>query len=219
MAQVSAEVRWFILDGSNDEIAAVDRWFKDGPNPPGGGSERFDVYLIDHSTAELGIKARDGKPGLEVKVLVDANAATLSLGGRAAHVQVWSKVASAALLLPDERDKLRTTSKRRWLRKFDTLKPDAREILLGGGKSGEEPLKDAIPDVGCNVEWTTVEVDGQGWRTLGFESFAFNHANGYLTLVPSLERTFRTLEQTLGQLPPLGIGWNELSYPAWLRQP
>jgi hypothetical protein len=219
MAQVSAELRWFILEGS-DDIAAVERWFKAGSLACGGSRERsrIDVYLLDRSTGELGVKERGRKPGVEVKVMVDPTRAALKVGGRSANVQVWSKVTSMALSLPSDGLKRCTTSKLRLVRKFDTLSPTAQEIQLGGGEYGEDPREPPAPDVGCNVEWTTVEIAGVPGksRTLSLESFAFNHPEGYSTLVPSLERTLLALADRLGDLPVLGPDWQELSYPAWL---
>lgn len=209
MPQVSAELRWFIGDDAPEESAAVERWFKSGKFAPGGGKDRLDVYLLDHGTAELGIKARGGKAPLEVKALVNPSRAILTLGKRTARAEVWTKVESTVLALPDDATKCCATSKRRLLRKFS----GKTEVELG---TDEKPITGPAPDVGCNVEWTTVTIGGRAsrWHTLGFESFAFNKEDGYATLIDSLEQAI----DALGPPPVLSSAWEELSYPGWLAQ-
>jgi hypothetical protein len=202
MPQASAEIRWFLNAAHAEQVDAFTRWFESGPMAPGGGSERVDAYARDASTDELGVKERDQKPGasekpgVEVKGLVVPALGTLSFGARDATIQIWTKVSSRAISLPPEASAHCTTRKRRWLRKFDTSGSTANEIELGGGKSGEEPKSGARPEVGCNVEWTkvTVEGDAREWWSFGAEAFAFGARGG---VEGTLEAALR---QALGAL-------------------
>lgn len=224
--QVSAEIRWFLDAAEAAQVDAFTRWFRGGPFPANGGVERVDVYARDTSTGELGAKQRDQKPGvnekpgLEVKALVHPALDMLSFGTRNATIQVWTKVSSRVITLPHDVGARWTTRKVRWLRKFDTSGPTATELELGGGESREEPKSGARPDVGCNVEWTTVKVDGDSreWRSFGVEAFAFGvHGGVEGTLETGLRRALDALEDRLGPPPALGEDWIEQSYPAWLR--
>ena len=82
----------------------------------------------------------------------------------------------------------------RWLRKFDTA-GDPREIQLGAGDVGEDPvLSKERPDVGCNIELTSVTTGGISWWTFGAESFAFGQPGQTATLVSQgLQRVMRAL--------------------------
>src|SRR4051794_26894853 len=85
---VSAEIRWF-WEGA--AAPALSRWFESGPFPPGGGGEeRADLYLREPSR-EIGIKARGGRKGAEVKALV-ATRAEATLGPLHGSVEIWTKV-------------------------------------------------------------------------------------------------------------------------------
>jgi hypothetical protein len=55
---------------------------------------------------------------------------------------------------------VRVTHKRRSLRKFAASGASVVEVELGAGPFGEEPKVGALPDVGCNVEWTEVQIEG-----------------------------------------------------------
>jgi hypothetical protein len=220
MPEVSAELRWFVEATHLTDVTAFDLWFKSGRLPPGGGQQRKDVYAVDPSTDELGVKNREGRAGLEVKVLVEPRFLSLEFGTRPATAQLWSKVPSNILTLPDKATAKRTTLKTRWLRKFDTATSAATEVKLGGGWFGEDPAQGSRPDLGCNVEWTLVEVPGVAtqWWTFGFEAFAFGQTGPVGPLVEEgLRRTLTALRATLPSAPSLGEVWREQSYPAWLR--
>jgi hypothetical protein len=225
MPQVSAEIRWFLNAVHAEQVDAFTRWFHSGPFAPGGGAERVDVYALDRATDELGVKERgqkagSEKPSVEVKALVVPALGTVSFGARDAAIQIWTKLSSRSISLPSEPSARCTTRKVRWLRKFDTSDPTATEIELGGGKSGEEPKSGASPDVGCNVEWTKITVDGdtREWWSFGAEAFAFGAQGGVERLLEgALRQALGALTDRLGSPPALGSDWTELSYPAWLR--
>jgi hypothetical protein len=226
MAQVSAEIRWFLNAAHAEQVDAFTRWFQSGPLSPGGGTERVDVYARDASTDELGVKERDQKPGanektgVEVKALVVPALGTVNFATRDATIQIWTKLPSRSLSLPSDASARCTTRKLRWLRKFDTSGATVIEVELGGGKSGEDPLNGARPNLACNVEWTRVKVDGdtREWWSFGAEAFAFGARGGVEgTLESALRQALGALTDQLGPPPALGQEWTELSYPAWLR--
>lgn len=180
--QVSAEVRWFQVGAIPDDLR---EWFCD-PAPTfryrvGGGHPRPDVYLLLRET-ELGIKSRGGKKGLEVKGLVDVMPWQIHFGAMSVVPQLFCKWASEELELANL--PAVETVKTRWLRKFDTAVEDPCEIRLGAGDFGEDPiLKSERPDVGCNVELTSVTKGNETWWTFGAESFAFGQPGQTVNLV------------------------------------
>ena len=203
--QVTAEIRWFLSDNESREL--VD-WFASpavhgGPHaaPPG----RVDRYLIDKCQVELGIKARGGRDGVEIKGLVDARAADLSSGPFTGPIEIWSKWWTNALSL----DANRTVAieKRRWMRAFDlsgTSTVDATSHVAEWF-SGSRP----IPSRGCNVEVTRVTVpDGQVWWTMGFEAY------GALSTVAADVIVVADLMSS--RTPPPLSGAKCQSYPSWL---
>jgi hypothetical protein len=216
--QLSAEIRWFWKDAAP---AGLEPWFKDagrGTCAAGGGGKRTDKYVSDPGQIELGIKQRDAKPGAapgttpgyEVKGLVTVIWGALPAGPLAGRVEVWTKLASKALVL-DEKI-LVPIEKTRWLRKFDTAGADPVEIPLNDKEEPIDPQRRGagLPALGCHVELTRV-TNGRGetWWTFGFEAFGDLHTvQDDLCAVASL-MTARGLPAIPGGLP--------LSYPAWLR--
>lgn len=198
---LSAEVRWFW----QGHEASLHEWFTHTTPTPGGGETRVDTYLLDSTQTELGIKVRGSKPGLEIKALVSQRG-LLTLGSLRAVAQIWTKVPSTALDLKGR--PLVSTSKVRWIRKYDTCGSTIRQVPLG---KDEQPLSgEKLPDDGCNVELTTVWLNDptQVWTTLGFEAFG------------TLERIDASLTAALrhlGMQPFASVGpARDLSYPAWL---
>ncbi len=221
MPQVSAEVRWFLDAANSTDAEAFDKWFRSGSLAPGGGKQREDVYALDPSTDELGVKSRGTNPGLEVKALVEPRFLTLEFGTRQATAQLWSKVTSNSLALPVGTTATCTMLKTRWLRKFDTATATAMEVKLGGDPFGEDPAQGRPPDLGCNVEWTLIEIPGKTarWWTFGFEAFAFGQAGPVWSLLENgLRNTLTALSASLPSVPSLGSVWREQSYPAWIRE-
>jgi hypothetical protein len=223
MPLVSAEVRWFLKATHAAEVEAFGRWFHEvGGLPPGGGIRvREDVYVVDPATDELGVKDRGGRPGLEVKAMVEPRFLALEFGSRQATAQLWSKITSSVLTLPAGAAGRCTTRKTRWLRKFDTSTVPVRELELGRGPFGEEPLQGSLPDVGCNLEWTSIEVPGTAgqWWTVGLEAFAFRQAGPiWPFLEAGLRRTIAALDAASPRAPSLGSAWREASYASWIRQ-
>ena len=209
--QLSAEVRWF---AAGPVPTALDAWFAEAPFGVGGGVERSDLYLAGERGDELGLKQRDGRPGVEVKALVDPAATTLSVAGTVARVQLWTKCRSDVLVL--RHLPTVTLCKRRSVRKLDTSGARVCEAALGAGASREEPLDGRWPAVGCNVELTRVRVGERTFCSLGAEAFALGRGSESLVvMIDALRRTFAHLEAKR-PLPSLA-GFAEQSYPAWLR--
>lgn len=207
--QVSAESRWFWPDAAP---AGLQSWFcKKGaahtfPAGGGGPEPREDKYLVEPGQIELGIKNRGGKEGVEIKGLVEVGA-ELREGVFVSRIEVWTKWTSTVLKLPA--GKIITTSKWRWLRKYDTAAGSVREIAL---KADEKPRdkKARLPDRGCNVELTKVVMGKKTWWTFGFESFGS---------VQTVQKDLRTVARFLAAKNPPGFTKGlAMSYPAWLAR-
>jgi hypothetical protein len=213
MAHVSAELRWFIDASEAAQVHALGDWFEAGPSSPIGDALRIDLYAAE-SSADLGAKQRGGKSQLELKVLVEPRLCTIRIGAREASAQLWSKVSSEVLILPATDEHRRVVHKRRSMRTYALVGDVAREVSPDAETRGERGA------VGCNVEWTHVELPGRrtAW-TFGLEAFAFGDSAA--PLIPTLERALRSTAAALarreGGIPPLDSPWQELSYPAWLQ--
>lgn len=144
MPLVSAEVRWFVDVSEEDVIAPFTRWLDGGPLPPGKSETRTDVYAVDRSVTDIGLKTRGKTPGLELKVLVAPDLARIRFAGREAKVQQWSKVSSRVIAVSNDAVKCKVTKTRR--------------------------MRELVPS--CNVEWTLVEIEEPKVRawTLGLEA-------------------------------------------------
>jgi hypothetical protein len=68
---ISAEVRWFWRGALP---SGLEQWFRSGTPVPGGGNSREDEYLLDPLQLELGVKNRSGRPGVELKGLIEVRA-------------------------------------------------------------------------------------------------------------------------------------------------
>jgi hypothetical protein len=181
MQQLSAEVRWFGLGAIPGDLS---NWFLEPASafvyPAEGGRSRTDVYLR-FKEPELSIKRRGGKKGFEVKGLVDTIPWQFQLGKINVLPQLLCKWSSTELQVADL--PVVETVKVRWLRKFDTA-GGPREIELGAGEAGEDPvISEERPDIGCNVELTSVRTGGTTWWTFGAESFAFGQPGQTTALV------------------------------------
>jgi hypothetical protein len=204
--QVSAEIRWFWRAALP---SGLEDWFRKADHhscPAGGGRSRDDEYLRDPGQKELGIKRRGGKKGVEVKGLVAIAESALAAGTFAGPIEIWTKWTTEALEL-DANTVIKTT-KRRWLRKFDTTGPSPLEIELD---AAEKPTDNrSLPSRGCNVELTEVTLPSGIWWTLGLEAFGTIH---------TVEADLRTVAATLAARFQLGLGNARLaSYPAWLSE-
>jgi hypothetical protein len=203
---LSAEVRWFWRDACPRE---TERRFRDGPAfpfiPAGGGEEpRVDRYFHAKGATDIGVKVRGQRAGesdgVEIKGLVAVLEPPEVAGGCAIGfpIQIWGKWSAARLTA----EQSMVTRKQRWMRRYRVAGRGVEELPHNG--------KAAVPETGCNLELTRVDVEGrpQAWWTLGFEAF------GDLRSAPeALAATFGFLSGNR-PLPPLD--GERLSYPEWL---
>lgn len=205
--QISAEIRWF---WHATPPTGLEAWFHNPSGracPAGGGGVRIDAYLSDPGQAELGVKLRGGKSGVEVKGLVALAEHPLNAGPFAGPVEIWAKWTSQALAI-DSGTAIHL-HKRRWVRKFDTTADAVVEVPLN---DREQPTDASIswPARGCNVELTEVTLaHGDPWWTLGFEAFG-----SLATVADDLQQAATMLAE--GATFDLSAGV-QASYPAWLR--
>jgi hypothetical protein len=176
-----AEVRWFWRGHCPQEVR--DWFFKTGLSP-GRGLSRIDRYIPQRNEAEISVKKRGDKPGVEVKGLVTTRRSP-ELEPLANHLEIWCKWSCTipGLNLKDDV----AITKTRWLRKFDTSKYVRSEIPLDPNEKPKAGY--SLPIQGCNVELTEVQIVGHSgvWWTLGFEAFGELDtvpANLSLTLLP-----------------------------------
>lgn len=204
--QVTAEIRWFWRD---DEPRDVLDWFVSADvhgEPTATPPSRVDRYLVDGQQAELGIKARGGRHGVEIKGLVDAHAASLDIAPFVGPVEIWSKWWTSAMSL--DAGSTIAIAKTRQVRAFETTGASPLEATkhLAAWLSGAVPL----PSRGCNVEITRVETpDGQLAWTMALEAY------GDLSTVSA--DLVATAEAMADRRPPGFRNAECLSYPAWLE--
>lgn len=167
------EIRW-ILPGSMP--AAVARWFRfrgnDHDRHDIEPELRTDCYVVLHGCESVGIKVRgvdrDDPPRVDVKARI-GNATELRLGPDViGQVAAWSKWtltltdlgAIASGLEPPT--PMVTTHKRRLLRRFVVEDDRTREVAA-----------DEVVDGGCDIELTSISLDGvdDPWWSLGLEAF------------------------------------------------
>jgi hypothetical protein len=164
---VSAEIRWFWKEHCP---VAVETWFRTSGESPGGGSLRNDRYLHSKGNVELGVKVRgeeERKPlDVEVKGLVCFSDGS-KIGMGAEDIEVWCKWKGPIIAMPGGV----STKKRRWLRKFNAEDNAPFEIKVGPDEKPEGKV--ALPQVGCNLEFTEIAVGGrpEQWWSLCFEAF------------------------------------------------
>lgn len=206
---ISAEIRWFWRGDPQPDFHA---WFQSesahGCRAGGGTQTRVDVYLSAPAQADLGIKRRGNKPGVEVKGLVAISETRLQAGPFAGPIELWSKWTSEALTIDGQATI--ATAKLRWLRKFDTSGSTAIEVPLN---DNEEPVDPSHPRPkrGCNIELTRVTLAGhEHWWTLGLESFG--------ALASVVNDLLKAAEAFAARQPPALPPGQLASYPAWLER-
>jgi hypothetical protein len=205
--QISAEIRWF---WPNTPPAGLEDWFRNAEAHgcvAGGGKSRLDEYLRDPKQLELGLKRRGGRPGVEVKGLISAEWGGLAVTPFFGPIELWTKWTSEPLVLNP--NSTLAVQKLRWMRKFETGGAVPLEISLDPDENPRENWP--LPQLGCNVEFTTVTLPDSSavWWTLGFEAFGTIH---------TVELHLRAVATTLAArgVPTFRKG-SLASYPAWLN--
>jgi hypothetical protein len=207
--QVSAELRWFWF---SRVAAQLEDWFIGEGSYRGGHdwsidrnvNQREDVYFMDWSHRELGVKQRGGKPGVEIKGLVATVWDRRPVHPFDTPPEIWCKWASPSM---PTTGKTLPTLKTRYLRKFEMKEGRPDEIQLGTDEKPLDPSK--WPQRGCNVELTRVQVGSNTWWTLGFEAFG-----GLDTVVADLCAVAAAISDRQPPFPEDGI---VESYPDWLQ--
>ena len=200
--RVTAEMRWFWPGQCPPDLES---WFFKSSPEAGGGHPRCDEYLRPSNGAELGIKKRGSKAGVEVKGLIGTSRCP-ELISLASHYELWCKWTSNEL--PLNGTNLFVTKKVRWARKLDTTRASVFEIPLG---TDETPLDGKWVQEGCNLTLTEVQIGGVAdqWWTFCFEAF------GTLESAPKNLRAGTSYARSTSFPQPTGAF---LSYPAWLSR-
>ena len=199
--RVTAEMRWFWLGQCPPDLES---WFFKSSLRAGGGP-RCDEYVRPSNGAELGIKKRGSKAGVEVKGLIGTSRCP-ELISLAPHYELWCKWTSNDFFLNGTN--LVVTKKVRWARKLDTSCNSVFEVPLG---ADEVPLNGEWVREGCNLTMTEVQTAGIAveWWTFCFEAF------GSLESAPKNLQAATSYSKSTFFPQPEGAF---LSYPAWLSQ-
>jgi hypothetical protein len=158
----TAEVRWFLRDELPEKVLT---WFGGGRWGNEPAPEREDVYLMFPGCESAGVKRREGR--FEIKVIRDAPESVHYapiVNGRSDSWAKWSYgkegVAAWLGLLELEQAGWLAVKKTRWQRK----------ISLDGSEPEEvDPM--TFPGRGCNVELTSLRIEGGNWWTIGLEAY------------------------------------------------
>lgn len=200
----SAEVRWF-FEGSIP--AAIAHWFCRG-GLLDKAAPREDHYLLFPATLGLNIKLREGR--LEVKSLVGAPGLRTFATDIAGNVELWEKRISGDAAVA-EFEKLRSSAPRLWIAvgKERTL----RTFSLGGDSMQEVAAGKVFLSNGCNVELTTVTVEGAACWSFGFEAYGEpSQVEAHMQKVAG--HIFADTHRPSYPFPSA----NSRSYPEWLER-
>jgi hypothetical protein len=196
---VTAEVRWFARGSIPQRVL---NWFQDATESSKPPENRVDDYLLMPEVTSLGIKVRQGR--IEIK-LRKRKYGEIDLGrGVSGQLEQWQKWSLA--LEPVEQffkpgGNWIPVSKRRYLRKYAIV-----------GESEVHPLPlERFAESGCGVELTAVELFGNRWWTLAFESWGDE-----VSLTRNLIQTSEYLSITEGAPTLLTI--DSYGYPRWLAK-
>ncbi len=191
----TVEVRWFFRGQIPPPVATWFAQYRPEPEP-----ERVDYYLRlqdDHTTS---IKLRQGS--VEVKKrqhLLDVVHLPHQAISQMDHWRKWSYPLAGPVETPAPF--YVAVTKRRQMRKY--------RVNLGTEHITGVPLAEQIA-LGCEVELTQVEAQGQQWWTIGFEAFG-PEARLQETLLFAAGHILRA------HPPPLPLrATDSYSYPQWL---
>lgn len=183
----TAELRWFRREPFPGPVGA---WFDRAADPP---QTRSDSYLLLPGTDALGVKVRGGGTSFELK-LRPRPGEPLSLPAGDGQREEWQKWSLSRGWITRLAPRL-GLPKERWV----TVVKHRRMATVPYPGEG-----------GCNVELTALEVAGQSWTTLGFESFG-PAADLAPALHVALEKFFASVDLPGGLPADLSCG-----YPGWL---
>jgi hypothetical protein len=203
----SAETRWFILGALPDEVLS---WFKSAQALDSEGVQVHE-YLLFPDCQSVGVKLREGR--FEIKAILGASqplSLDLGIQGRTEEWVKWS-FASEGLQTIDpalhQSGRWLKVYKERFLRRFSADRGSLVEVTARPG-----PLS----GIGCNIELTRIEVEGNPrfWFSLGFEAF-----DPSAVAVNILLDAIHLFFQEQGRVPGISLSERDsLSYPAWLAK-
>lgn len=158
----TAEVRWFF---EGPVQADIGQWFSLGGLAL-HAAPREDHYLLFPAPLGLNVKLREGR--LEIKSLVGAPGLRTFATDIAGHVELWEKRISGDAAVV-EFEKLRASAPHLWITvgKERTL----RTFSLEGDALQEVAAGTILLPNGCNVELTTIAVEGAACWSFGFEAY------------------------------------------------
>ncbi len=197
---LTIEVRWF---GRGEVPPAVVRWFAGCPGQAAAYPPRTDHYLWGTGEA-LGVKLREGR--LEVKPRLTVEGVVPFHPHMAGQVERWAKWSFPLAEGYDALASVRTSAA--WIAVGKARALRAYAIGADGALAPAPPGQ--VPPQGCTLEFTHLQVRGQAWWTVGFESYGEG---------PGLRaRLYAVVERVLAAgTPPQLDAATSCGYAAWLE--
>ncbi len=196
----TTEIRWFIL-GQIPNV--IDEWFEHCPGDSFAQPARTDSYYRLSEGKSLGIKLRQGR--LELKERTRSPEAFRIQNEIVGLIETWRKW-SFELAGDDEVASWDRSAKNLWLRVNKT-----RRVRLYRLTTNDTPIpQDSAQGSICQVELTSVLVQGTRWWSLGFEASGVE-ANQQKLLMIVATKLLKHVEGIC--LPEV----DSMSYPEWLQ--
>jgi hypothetical protein len=200
------EVRWFLQGPLPAEHY---HWFMEESPLPIDSETREDWYLDVAKSRDLGIKLRQGN--LEIKQRIGSRGVCKLAKQVRGRVETWVKwpfsidAESSAAILSDSAQLWIPVHKSRWSRHYAITSTGTIEAVAASSEAEQ----------GCSLELSDLQVAGQNWHSLCFETFG-REISGATDLAQNLEHVVRHVVRQAG-LPPLKArcSWG---YPRWLQQ-
>jgi hypothetical protein len=199
----TVEVRWF-YDGMIP--GDVLTWFQQGEGASKKPSSRVDYYLCLSDRDSLGIKLREGK--IEVKQRQQQYGLIRLHEHVAGQMEQWHKWSFA---LADETESVVSdikVSPSSWIA-VEKARQQWEYYIASNKQIRARSTKAALKQ-GCNLELTTVSIEGAKWWTLGFEAYG-DRATNQENLLLVIEYVFA------GREPPVLDAKDSFGYPQWLN--
>ena len=193
------ELRWFLVGAIPED---VQQWFSQGTPAPKKEGRRADHYLCLPAYDDVGIKQREGN--IEVKRRLAERGVQTFGKGISGRIEQWVKWSFGLdkQPLPDVTKPAGSwvmVEKTRQLKKFAVTPEGAVNATDASAQIAQ----------GCNLELTSLVLDGAAWWSLGFEAF------GEIEAVAT--NLHLTSEHVLADNHfPLLQAEDSFSYPKWL---
>jgi hypothetical protein len=197
----TVEVRWFNKGVVNPRVL---NWFQKGKGKLEEQPARVDYYLRVTDGGSLGIKLREGR--IEVKQRYHKHGVVRfhkRIAGLVEHWRKWSfELAErsnypAGMAIPAS--SWVEVEKERIIRRYRITNQGNMEVVSAR----------AYCDWGCDLELTSISVEGEQWWSLGFESFGDEIAirEGLILVVKKV---------LAAEEPPAFNAEDSYGYPKWL---